>query len=482
MRGPVLLALVCYPLLAAAFVRRGDVVVTQPSGLVRLDPATGVAIEIPATIALRRPTGVVVLPDGDLLIADWNMPRMDFGTVVRVRPLDGTTEIVAKAPQMVNPFAFVRTPGGRIVLADIDAGSHVQFPRNVLRKGVIEDFDPATGTTVQLLGDCCEFNPVALDFASPTRLVIADAGCCAYQANGNVAIADVTTGAWRTLASGVPWRDPFAVVVAEDGATAYVTEASVAQPGPPAVWAIDLGGGLPRLLAEGPPLVFPTGIVREDPGRLLVADAGASAILRVDATTGGVGYAAAGPPFIEPASLATVDVGDVVSGVTPSVDVTRACAATAADDATRFAARVLRCVGQADPTRCLRSLSRRWPPRRPVAGACPACTYDNRLRMTAIAEALLRTPGRRLDCTGSRPADRTGMARAAARLYARRSRCDAAYLGDRDRDTLRRCQDAADARYVRRTRLRCDAAAIGQTAAEIASVADVAIGLAYCAP
>ncbi len=481
MRVLVLTLVVCLAFEAAAFVRRGDVVVTQPGRLVRLDPATGVTIEIPTELPLRRPTGVVVLPDGELLIADWGLPRINFGSVVRVRALDGVTRIVAESPQLVNPFALARSPAGRILLADIDAGEHVYLMNVLLRRGALLDFDADTGEQRVVVGDCCTFNPVAIDFASPTTVVAADAGCCAYSGAGQVVVADLVSGRWWLPPTYMPWRDPFAVAV--DGSTAYVAESSVAQAGPAGVFAVDLGGGLTTRVAEGLPMVTPTGMILEDARHLLVADEGADAVFRVDVADGRVTPVTSGPPLQEPTSLVRIDVGDDVSGVTPSVPAIRACAEQAADVAILLARRVLRCVGAADPYRCLRSVRRRWPPSRAVQVNCPGCMTTNHLRsLHAIAEALLRTPGQHLGCTGTLPADRAGMARAAARLYERRSRCDGTYLAEGDRPALERCRHAADLRFVRAGRLRCDAAALGRIAAEVASVADAAIGLAYCAP
>lgn len=480
MRVPSLLLTLLLALDAAAFVRRGDVVVTQPGGLVRLDPATGVTIEIPLDVALHRPTGVAVLPDGDLLIADWDLPHINFGSVVRARVLDGRTRTVAQHPDVVNPFALVRSPDGRVVLADIDAGEQSYLFKVLLRKGIVADFDPDTGAMRPIVDDCCGFNPTAFDFASPTRIVIAEAGCCAYGGDGQVAIADTITGTWSTAPTSRPWRDPFAVAVSPDGNTAWVAESSVSQPGPAGVHGIDLAGGLTTQLAEGLPLVHPTGLVVEDARRLLAADEGADAIWRIDVADGAVTPVASGPPLWEPASLVRVDVGDDVSGVAPSDVATRACAERAATLSIGLGRRVLRCIGAPAPAACLRAAHRRWPPRAIPGAACPPCMTANRARMMPVVpEALLRTPGQRLDCAGPH---RPRLARATARLYDERSRCDGAYLADGDRTALGRCRDAARARFLRAGRGRCDDAQLDRIAAETVSVADAAIGLAYCAP
>ncbi len=471
---------------ADAFLRRGDVVIAQDQGLVRLDPATGVMLPIPTVPMLRQPTGVVVLPDGDLVVADWDLPVRNAGSVVRVRVLDGAVTFLASGGPLNNPFAIARGPNGRIVLADIDAGTSLILLGTLLRRGALFDLDPVTGALERRVQDCCEWNPTAIAFTSPTELLVADAGCCAYSGVGNLATADLATGTWAVLPSPVTWRDPFGIALSSDGATAFIVEASVGQPGPPAVYRVDLTSGMTTTVIEGPPLGTPTGILLEDDDHLLIADEERFEVLRLDIATGAVTTVATGQPLTIPATLTRVDVGDVVSGVTPATDARATCSARAARQASQLVARVLRCAAGdiAARTSCLFAAIERWPVRRATAPGCTACIEDNRLRLAAtLPDALVRTPGERFGCTGDDRGGRRRVARAAALLFKDRSRCAATHLQQgRDASRLQRCQDVAMATFVGRTTGRCDDASLQHIAQETASMADALIGAWYCAP
>jgi len=228
-----------------------------------------------------------------------------------------------------NPFALVRGPDGRIVLSDIDGGTAVQLPGGaVLRKGVFFELDPVTGGVTRLVGDCCAWNPVGFVFASPTELLVADAGCYAYSGPGNLARADLATGGWTPLRTSVAWRDPFAVALSADGATLYVAESAVSEPGLPAVRAVELASGFTVTVREGAPFVSPVALLREADGRLLVADRGADAVFRLSPGDGAVETVVQGRPLREPGHLVLVDVDDDVGGV-PAPRRTRRCSTPA---------------------------------------------------------------------------------------------------------------------------------------------------------
>lgn len=470
---------------AHPYVRRGDVVLTQSNGLVRLDADTGVAYPIPIEPPLHEPTGLLVLPDGDLLVADWALPAVDAGSVVRVRVLDAVRFPVATGPPLVTPFALARGPEGRILLADIDAGTRVPLPRAVLRKGVLFELEPSSGGLVRRVEDCCDWNPVAMVLVAPDRLLVADAGCCAYGGAGQLADADLVSGRWRPLRTASTWRDPFALAVSGDGQTLYVAESAAAEPGPPAVRAVDLQSEAVTTLVEGPPLVMPTGLLLEDERRLLVADRGSHAVLRIDVPTGRVTALVSGEPLHRPATLTRVDAGDVVSGVRPAGRAGAACAARAARDADRFVGAVLRCRarGSEDASPDCAEVGRRHRLARPAPGTrCAACVDRNRMAVARILlPTLLRTPGRRLACAGALPGPRVRLARGAARFYRQRSRCAAAHVqAASDASRLRACQDEAEAVFLTRVRGLCDPPELQLLAAEVASLADALLGSWYC--
>ncbi|HEV7732678.1 MAG TPA: hypothetical protein VGR62_10975 [Candidatus Binatia bacterium] len=469
---------------AGAFVRRGDIILAQNGGLVRLDPTTGVMLPIPTAPLLHQPTGVVVLPDGDLVIADWALPMMDAGSIVRVHVLDGTVTTLLVGLPLNNPFSLARGPDGRIVLGDIDAGTTLALPGNVLRRGALFDLDPTSGMLVRRVQDCCEWNPVGMVFTSATQLLIADAGCCAYDGPGQLATADLETGEWAIVPSPIEWRDPFAIALSSNGATAFVTESSIAEPGPPSVRTIDLATGFTTMLVEGAPLGTPIGMLLEDDGHLLVADESARKVLRIDVATGAVTTVAAGQPITRPATITWVDVGDVVSGVTPGSRPRASCSARAAHDADQLTTRMLRCAA-GDATAladCTNEALQRWPVRLATDHGCTTCIETNRQRLELmLPAALLRTPGAHLGCTGGKRGAGRKLARATAGLFTERSGCAADHLTNgRNARRLLHCQETAMAVYRLRTAGRCDDTTLGRIAAEITSMADSLLGAWYC--
>lgn len=227
---------------AHAYVRRGDVIVTQANGLVRLDPYTGIAFRIPVEPRLHERAGLVVVPDGDLLVGNWALPAADAGSVVRVRVREGARLPLATGRPLVTRFALARGPDGWIVPSDIDVGMYVRFPKAVARKGVLFELGPATGR------------------------VVADAGCCAYGGPGQFVYADLATGERTPLREGTAWRDPIALALSSDRQAPHVVESAVAEPGPPALRIVGLGTGAVTRVANGEPFRRPATIAHLEIG------------------------------------------------------------------------------------------------------------------------------------------------------------------------------------------------------------------------
>jgi len=482
-----LLVPLCAP--AAATVWRGDVVVSQPSGFVRLDPHAGVAVTLTVNPPPSQPVGTVVLDDGTLLVADWVDVGILAGHVLRIDLATRQAVTLTGSGPLPNPFALVRGPDGRIVLSDIDGGTAVRLPGGaILRKGVFFELDPATGGVTRLVGDCCAWNPVGFVFASPTELLVADAGCCAYSGPGNLARADLATGGWTPLSTSVAWRDPFAVALSADGATLYVAESAVSEPGLPAVRAVELVSGFTVTVREGAPFVSPVALLREADGRLLVADRGADAVFRLSPGDGAVETVVQGRPLREPGHLVLVDVGDDVGGAPAPSTFAALCATRASRAAVQLASRTLRCLGTrtgSELAACVaRARLRFWS--RPVPAGCPGCVvHGGRWIGSELPEALVRTPGQRLKCAAFLTSCRRSLGAAAGRLYRDLAACTAAYRAGAapDAAVLHACRAAAGARFQAAT-ARCDACTTGDRqaiAAQVRSLVDGFTGAWFCA-
>ncbi len=478
---------------AAATVRRGDVLVSQPGGFVRLDPGTGVAVAVHVTPPPVHPAGAVVLPDGDLLVADWVAATTDDtdGLLLRVAVRARLATQISLPGVLANPFALVRGPDGRVVLADIDAGSHFALPSGaVLRQGALFDVDPATGACTRVVPDCCGWNPVGFVFAGPTDLLVADAGCCAFTGIGNLARVDLAAGTWAPLATGAVWRDPFGVALSADGATLFVAESAAAEPGPPAVRAVDLATGITTTVREGAPFVSPSALLREPDGRLLVADQAANAVFRLSPADGAVETLAQGGPLVAPSHLVAVDVGDEIGGGQAPDGAAATCAQRASEAGSSLAARALRCVATRSGEQqaaCLLHADARFRAR-PILFACPSCLIASRWAGVELTQALVATPGRRFDCAGSDARCRRSLGQAAGRLYRARARCTAAYRTVLAPDplALAACRDAAAADYRAATSRRggcgtCSAADHQAIVAQVGSLVDGFAGAWFCA-
>jgi hypothetical protein len=472
-----------------AMLRRGDVIVSQLGGLVRLDPATGVTVRLDVTPPLTNPVGVVVLPDGDLLVADWISLLQNDGFVFRVDLRTRTATPLTPPGALPNPMGLVRGPDGRIVLADIDAGSPVVLPSGtVLRKGMLFDFDATTGAFTPLVHDCCDFNPVQFVFAGPTDVLVTDAGCCGYSGPGAIAHANLSTGAWETIPTDVAWRDPFGLALSADGDILWVAESAFVEAGLPAIRAVDLDTGTTATVLEGAPLDTPIGLLTEADGALLIADRGADTVFRLTLPTVVPDVVAAGPPFEDPNNLVAYDAGDVVGGLMAHDPGAAACAARARRAETRLVTRSLRCITREiglERTDCLAratELAQRAAP----GFDCQECMATNRRWVAEeLPDALTRTPGQRFDCAGDDIACRNRLGRATGKLYGALARCDSDFMASAtlDRTALDGCRAAAKAQFDSRASrcMRCTAGDRDVIAAQIASLIDGFVGAWFCA-
>lgn len=380
---------------ALAQLRRGDVVVSQGGSLLRLDPETGVVMPLVGA-PLRGAVGVLVTPDGDVVVADW-MPG-GVPTLWRVDPLAGSVAALRTGAPMATPFALAAGPNGRVVFADIDSGSQVVLPNGVVfRQGVLYDLDVATGALQTRVPDCCGWNPTALVVDGPSHAWAVDPGCCAYGADGGIASVDLDAGTWTPLPVSTTPKDPFGIVVDPITGDLVYTEAGYPQGAIPAVLRVAPTGGMVTTIASGPPFRQPLGMVVDDATHVLVADG--DTVHRVGLADGVVTPVATGPPLEHAQALARFDVGARVAGRPPRDTPARICAEHAARDAARLAVRLLRCRGRAAAAACTASAVRRFAAT--ATPGCDPCIARNRASRGAVLDGaferlvgpLLAVPG-----------------------------------------------------------------------------------------
>ena len=273
---------------------------------------------------------------GDIFVADFNAFPDGGGGVIRVDPSTGARSTISAnaappgAPGFADPAGIVRTAGGDLLVADLNAFGG---PGGVLR------VDPVTGarTTVSEnlapLGGPSFGDPSGIAIDRNGDLLIADRSAFA-DSTGGVIRVDRDTGV-RTAVShnaaptgGPSFAEPVGIALASDGSILVTDEDAFA----------DASGGVIRVdpatgqrttvsangaPAGGPSFVEPVGLVVAPDGRLLVveedgfADA-AGGVIAVDPVTGARttvsanGAPPGGPAFRQPYGAAAAPDGSLL--------------------------------------------------------------------------------------------------------------------------------------------------------------------------
>jgi hypothetical protein len=297
-------------------------------GIIRVDSTTGARTTISENSspaggpAFVDPLGVVIAPNGDLLVADQSAFAGAGGGVIRVNPVTGQRTTVSEnaspagGPQFVDPFALTLAANGDILVSDQNAFGG---------GGGVFRVDPVTGarTVVTQNG----LPPGGPSFSAPFGITT--------EANGNIVVADSALAALvrvdpvsgartvlsdNTTPAGSPaFDDPYGVARAANGD--LIVGDGFAFNGTAGLIRTDPLTGARSAITEntapagGPSLVAPTGVAFGSNGDIFVADAGAfpdqgGGIIRVDPATGARSTLsenaapAGGPAFVDPFGLA----------------------------------------------------------------------------------------------------------------------------------------------------------------------------------
>ena len=299
-----------------------------PGGIIRVDSTTGARTTVSENSspaggpAFVDPLGVVIAPNGDLLVADQNAFAGAGGGVIRVNPVTGQRTTVSEnaspagGPAFVDPFALTLAANGDILVSDQNAFGG--------GGGVIR-VDPVTGARTTVTQNGAPSGGPSFD--APFGITT--------EANGSIVVADATlaalvrvdpaTGARTVLSDnttppGSPtFNDPYGIARAASGD--IVVGDGLAFGGTAGLIRTDPLTGARTAITQntapagGPSIVSPTGVALGSNGDIFVADPGAFAdqgggVIRVDPVTGARSSLSenaapvGGPAFVDPFGLA----------------------------------------------------------------------------------------------------------------------------------------------------------------------------------
>lgn len=170
---------------AIALDAEGGIVVTRGTivgSLVHIDSATGEQTLLSEGGHLQCPTGLSLLPDGNLLVVDGGRGGAGPGTILRVDAQTGAQQVVA-GPTLHVPWAGVATPEGEAFYT-------------TLMPGHLVGVDLATGLQ-ELLADTGDSFALAREAAG--TLVVASSHLERYPEDGVIRRIDPVTGAGYVL-------------------------------------------------------------------------------------------------------------------------------------------------------------------------------------------------------------------------------------------------------------------------------------------
>jgi len=294
---------------ATVTVNPGDIFVTDllafggASGVIRVDPATGVETPVSAGGFLVQPFGIAIEASGNLVVADASafggLCPGGCGGVVRVNPATGAQSIVSTGGFFVDPFGIAIEADGKILVSDAS--------------GLLIRVHPSTGA--QQIVSAAGF------FASPTALAVEASGTILVddQLSGIIRV-DPVTGTQTPLSPGGLFCGSLGLAL-EAGGDILVT----ASPGCLAARVVRVNPltAAQSVVSAGGLFSLPFGLAVEAGGDILVVDplafGGPGGVIRVNPVTGAQTPVPSGGLFVEPVGIAIARTPQVI---TVAIDIT----------------------------------------------------------------------------------------------------------------------------------------------------------------
>lgn len=320
-----------------------DLLVTDRRGsgsgsVLRIDAGTGSQSLISEGGNLQNPEDLVLLPDGNLLVADslaTSLIRIDVGTgqqtniagtptelvgitvtgdgsvyglhlnppeLSRIDLGGGGTQIVGSAGDLTNPVDLLAETNGSLLVLNGD-GTIVRILPDAYDNGA-----PASNQTVVASGQEL-VSPTGFGIAPDNALFVTDPGA----ASGTGAVIMLFAGGAQTvLSSGGQFVSPADIAstrpIPRPGDILVVDQRSLA------LVLVDPTSGDQRTISAVGLMRTPDGIALDQDGSLLVAEAQNDLLLRINLETGAQTIVASGPDLPQPRSVAVRSDGAIFVG------------------------------------------------------------------------------------------------------------------------------------------------------------------------
>jgi hypothetical protein len=253
---------------------------------------------------LARPTAVAIDRDRTLVVAE--LRPNEPGRIVRVDPTSGAVVTIADGWPLLTPVGVVVDDAGDLVVADLDAGSRLDFPRGSLAgMGAIYRVARTTGVPTLLSHDCCRWNASGLAPTATGELAVVDMGFKVFTGDGALTLVDPVSGVQRTVATSRPLLDPAGIATDATG-TLFVTDATNPQVGNAALLAVEPRSGAVTVLSTGAPITDPRALALGPDGDVVIVDSGVPAVYRIVLPERTLEVLASGDPLVVPYGVAVV--------------------------------------------------------------------------------------------------------------------------------------------------------------------------------
>jgi streptogramin lyase len=279
----------------AVFIRptleTGDIVAAENENgaIIVVDPVTGAQGVLASGDSLSRPRDLVIEPDGNLVVLTQSsgLVRVDAWTGAQTPLTSGASFTTGP----LGPTGAAIEPNGSILVADGTAG--------------LKRIDPTTGAVTVLSSGGNLHLAVSVTVASNGDIYLGDASAFGG-GSSRVMKIDPVTGNQTDVSVGGHIALPIGITIGDSGKI-FVTDATSFAGAPQDyLYSIDPSTGVQTVIPTSDSLHLPTGLDTDGDGKLIVANNSSKKIFRIDPANGAVAVVSAGGLFKQPFGITIV--------------------------------------------------------------------------------------------------------------------------------------------------------------------------------